>query len=337
MVGLFQASILYVMAAAGLTLALYADPVSALALLLSCAAGFAWLIAEHATLGLALVLPALFWFRRRLSPQVLKDMLLIAIASIFLQVGFLFFKSAIPQLVPFYADAYWARADQILLGGYDAWELAHRVVPQKLLSWFPMFYVGLWSMLAYGFPVLVVATDRDASRAKCAVYLFFLSWLVIGNLVALAGASVGPVFYDQLTGTARFAALHEALAQAGFAQSLMGQVQAQLWSNSSGAISFISAFPSMHVAIAAVLAVYIRDRFPRFWPLGDGFLLMILLISVYSGYHYLLDGLFSIAAVLAGHLLLRRGLPWHWRPHPNGRPRLSGGNPRPDCAKTTAP
>jgi membrane-associated phospholipid phosphatase len=75
--------------------------------------------------------------------------------------------------------------------------------------------------------------------------------------------------------------------------------QETLWTNLGGLLSCISAFPSVHVAIACVAALYLRERFRPFRLIGDAFVAMILLISVYSGYHYLLDGVASLVIVLA--------------------------------------
>lgn len=68
----------------------------------------------------------------------------------------------------------------------------------------------------------------------------------------------------------------------------------------------ISAFPSMHVAIAALTALYLTERSRWLAPVGVVFLGVIFFMSVYTGYHYALDGYFSIAAVLLGNRLLVR-------------------------------
>lgn len=154
-----------------------------------------------------------------------------------------------------------------------------------------------------------MATDRDEARAKRYVWLFFLSWVVAGNIVALAGSSVGPIFYDRVMGTERFADLHASLDALGFSQGPIAALQGRLWENSTEMLSLISAFPSVHVAVAAIVALYIRERVRWSWPVGDAFFALILLISVYSGYHYLVDGLTSLVIVLAlNSALLRRSV-----------------------------
>ena len=63
----------------------------------------------------------------------------------------------------------------------------------------------------------------------------------------------------------------------------------------------ISAFPSMHVAIAAWLALVLKDRgAPR---LGQAYLIGVFACSIILGWHYVLDGVAGIAiAILADRL-----------------------------------
>jgi hypothetical protein len=267
---------------------------------------YAGLFLGSAVYFLPLVLPLMWWFGRRSSLEHLSLVFLAAVSSILLQAGFLLFKSAIPLIVPFYADPFLASLERAIFFGTDAWEVAHAITPAGLAAWFPLIYLTLWSALAFVFPVLVVATDFDDRRVTRYVWLFFLSWIVTGNLVALLGSSVGPVFYDRLLGTDRFVDLHAALADSGFAAGPIGMVQENLWTNLGGLLSCISAFPSVHVAVACIGALYVRERFRRFRLISDAFVALILLISVYSGYHYLLDGIASIVIVLALNAALVR-------------------------------
>lgn len=309
MTSFFRATLLYVLAATLLTGWLQDDWLQTFRDVAGFAAGYLKTVGTSALYTLPVLVPLAFWFRRRITRDWLRGIFLVAIACTLLQAGFLFFKSAIPQLVPFYADPWLAEVEHRLLFGHDAWQLAHAVTPDSLAAWFPQIYLTLWSALAYAFPILVAATDPDPTRRDRYVWLFFLSWLVLGNLLAIAGSSVGPVYYDLLYGTDRFAALHQAFAASGFDTGPIARLQSLLWQNSSGMISYISAFPSMHVAIACIVALYLRDRFRLFQPLGHGFAALILLISVYSGYHYLVDGIASIAVVLVLNAALQRRQP----------------------------
>lgn len=306
MTSFFRATLLYVTAAVLLTGWLHDDILQALRDAAGFASGYLRSFGASAVYILPVLLPLAFLYRRHISLDRLRSVFLVAIAYTLMQAGFLFFKSAIPQLVPFYADPWLAGVEHRLLFGHDAWQLAHAVTPDRLAVWFPQIYLTLWSALACAFPILVPATDPDPARRDRYLWLLLLSWLVLGNLLATAGSSVGPVYYDLVYGTDRFAGLHQAFAAGGFDTGPIARLQALLWESSTGNISYISAFPSMHVAMACIAALYLRERFPRFQVLGHGFGALILLISIYSGYHYLLDGLVSLFAVLALDAALRR-------------------------------
>ena len=126
--------------------------------------------------------------------------------------------------------------------------------------------------------------------------------------MAMLGSSVGPVFYDRLLGGDRFAELTVALQSSGMTQSAIGSIQEALWRRfETGGIDIghgISAFPSTHVSVATIAAIYLCERSRWLAPVGFGFLGITLFMSVYTGYHYAIDGYFSIAAVFAGNWLL---------------------------------
>ncbi|WP_112312563.1 phosphatase PAP2 family protein [Pseudogemmobacter bohemicus] len=307
MTGFFRATFLYMLAATVLTSILLDDPLGTLVGLTRIVSSFLGLIAGASAAFVPVMLLLLWWFGRKVPLERLRPMLIVALASVWLQVGFMLFKSAIPQLVPFFADPFWAWADQVLLFGHDAWQLAHMITPEALIPWFPLVYLTTWSLTAYAFPVLVTAIERDEAVALRYLWLFFLSWVLCGNVFALAGSSVGPVYYDRQLGGDRFAAMAASFEQSGYAQSAIALLQDRLWSRSGEAMSFISAFPSVHVAVAVIVALYLRERLPRLRFAGYGFLALIGLISVYSGYHYLLDGIASLVIVLGIHAALIRG------------------------------
>jgi hypothetical protein len=302
----FKAALIYMLAATLTLVLLHDSAVETLVMPLRVAELYAGLVLGAALYLVPLAVLLMWWLGRRTSREHLTLVFIAAIFSVLLQVGFLLFKSAIPILVPFYADPFLATMEHTIFLGHDAWQIAHAVTPGWLAASFPLIYLTLWTVLAVAFPVVVAASDPDRLRVDRYFWLFLLSWIIVGNLLALAGSSVGPIFYDRLLGTDRFAELHVALAQSGFATGPIAQVQENLWRNLGGLLSCISAFPSVHVAVACIAALYIRERFRSFRLAGDVFLALVLLISVYSGYHYLVDGVASIAVVLALNAALIR-------------------------------
>jgi hypothetical protein len=225
------------------------------------------------------------------------------LGALFLQSGFTMFKNALPFMSSYFADPFLARLDKALHFGVDPWVLAHRIGAYLPIDLLIKSYTTIWSFPALALPVIIAATDTDRARIGRTLVLFVASWVFLGNVLALAGLSVGPVFYDRLLGEARFGELANALQTGGISQSRIGQTQQSLWeiyaTGSAKLGAGISAFPSVHVGTATVAAIYMVERSRWLAPLAAAFLLFILFFSVYSGYHYAIDGYASIAVILA--------------------------------------
>jgi membrane-associated phospholipid phosphatase len=102
-------------------------------------------------------------------------------------------------------------------------------------------------------------------------------------------------------------------SKVGYEGSLTQRIQDHLWelqaSHRSMVGTGISAFPSLHVAIAFVASLYMIEK-ARWLILPAIFISATTLIgSVYTAYHYAIDGYFSIFVVFIIHKLLKR-LPW---------------------------
>jgi hypothetical protein len=235
----------------------------------------------------------------------LGDIAYVTLGTILFQIGFSFVKASIPFLVPFHADPALAAADAWLHGGADAWQWFYPG-GQPLLTprTSALIYIYVWSVVMMLFPLLVVVTDRDPARVNRTLILYLATWVILGNFFATLGSSVGPVFHDKLIGGDRFADLVSALQSSGMSDSDFGPVQDYLWqayvAQSSALGSGISAFPSMHVAMAALPAIYLVERSIWFAPVAIGYVVLVQIVSVTSGYHYALDGYVSILCVVLG-------------------------------------
>lgn len=315
MSGAFRFSLVYLVCAFALMAVLTKEPATMLAYLVEIATAFSYLM--YGRLGWLvppLLLIVVLWLGPKTCLSRLGSVGQMVAMSVCLQIGFVFAKSAIPRLVPFYADPFLAQVDQTLFFGRDAWQIAHALAGERFAWLFPTLYMPVWSGLALGFPIVMALTDPDKARAGRYAWLFILAWVVVGNLLATLGSSVGPVYYDRLLGSDRFSDLAVALQQSGLARSSLGQVQDLLWAGSNDVavpLSLISAFPSVHVAVATVVALYLRERAPRLAPVGYAFLGAISFISVYSGYHFAICAFGGWAVVVAMAAAMRR---WAHRP-----------------------
>lgn len=232
------------------------------------------------------------------------------LASILLQAGFSIFKNAMPFVAPYFADPFMAMVDWGLHFGVDPWVIAHKLgdfLPTDIML---HTYFAAWILPAFSLPIIIAATDDNYERMGRTVILFAVAWIFVGNILAFAGLSVGPVYYDRLLGGVRFADLAVALQETGVASSRIGETQQVLWDIYIGKIpkvgSGISAFPSVHVSIATVTAIYLCERSKWLIPVAAAFLFMTLFLSVYTGYHYAVDGYASILIIFALWWWLKR-------------------------------
>lgn len=246
---------------------------------------------------------------RRAMPS-LGSVLYAVFGSILLQVAFSFLKSSIPLIVPFYADRLLADFDRWIHGGYDPWVLAHQWTAGLPVDHLVPVYMWVWAIPALAFPVIIAVTEAHRERAARFTILYIACWLILGNLLALAASSVGPVYYDALIGGDRFAHLRDALESSGISSSLVGLVQEKLWSSyaeQNMALGLgISAFPSVHVGVATLAALYMAERSRWLVLPGLVFLAITLFLSVYTGYHYAVDGYFSMLFIVGLWYALRR-------------------------------
>ena len=232
------------------------------------------------------------------------------LATIIFQSAFSLIKTSLPYIVPFYADPFFAQLDQALHGGVDPWVLAHRIAEYLPMDRIVPIYLTGWALPAICLPVFVAAVDNDPARIQRFVILYVVAWAVVGNIFALIGMSAGPVYYDRLFVGERFAGLTEILLTSGLKEGQLGRIQEGLWlvysENGQAVGSGISAFPSVHLSISTVAGLYLAERSRWLAPLGALFVATILFLSVYTGYHYAVDGYFSILFICLVWYILRR-------------------------------
>lgn len=303
-------SILYVLSAVGIVFLFRDNPI----VLLTSVANTSGNILSVLTEVFAVFLAGAFLIFALFGMQTLKERsvevgLAVAVCLI-LPAAFTLIKTSMPFITPFFADPFFASLDKALHFGTDPWELVHALPATVILDRLLPFYLSGWALPAFFLPIFIAATDGDADRRHRTMVLFVFSWVAIGNILAIAGMSAGPVFYDRLLGADRFALLVSELNASGVAASSVGATQEFLWAvhtaKAQAMGSGISAFPSVHLAIATVTAIYLAERSIWLLPVGISFVGAILLLSIYTGYHYALDGYFSIIVTIGLWVWLRK-------------------------------
>ncbi|MGE0503302.1 MAG: phosphatase PAP2 family protein [Rhizobiaceae bacterium] len=175
-------------------------------------------------------------------------------------------------------------------------------------------YNVLWFVLCFGALFFVVTSPKASAIRTRYVVAFMLAWIVVGNLIAGPFMSAGPAFYGLVTGDeARFAEQLAFLARGAGQPNSAAAYQEYLWSlHAAGQTGFgsgISAFPSMHVALAMLNALFLADHSRRLGLAAYAYVAVIVVSSVYLAWHYAIDGYVAIAVVAAIHFALKRLMP----------------------------
>jgi PAP2 superfamily. len=241
--------------------------------------------------------------RDRITPRLVAGALLFSSMALFYG-AFTTVKSLLPSLVPFAWDVRLAGLDAWLHGGHDPWRLLQPLLGHNLVTRvFQVLYLPGWTLSLFAFTGLVAVSRRLAAVRAQFFWTYLLLWPLLGNLVAGAVMTAGPVYYGLVTGDeGRF---EDLMAYLSFSQGLplsSFDVQRDLWAAYTHGLSTmgsgISAFPSMHVAMATLFALVARRMHPRLAIAFAGFALLILAGSVHLGWHYAVDGYASALVTL---------------------------------------
>lgn len=245
-------------------------------------------------------------------------------------------KTAFPALLNYSWDPTLIAADRMIFGT-DAWRVLQPVFGFPIVTSALSFAYHIWIVLIYGGGAFFCFFVRDRELRAQYFITRFLSWIVMGMILASAFASVGPCFVGPITGNHHF---DDQMAYLRMANThypvLVLPVQDQLlaWfragdQNLGGGIS---AMPSLHVGITVMTMLGARRISRRAGNLLLGFLLVIMVGSVHLGYHYALDGLVAIPATIALWLIagaLARRITAPTKPTAAVDRPFSGVNPTP--------
>jgi len=234
---------------------------------------------------------------RAREPQVLAALLLFASLCVHMGV-FTSIKTLLPDLSPFHADRALADFDEALHGAAP-WQYTTALLPPEATRLICPIYFGVWGLLVPA--ALLACLLLPRLRPVRAQYLWthLLAWPLLGNAVALCAMSAGPMFYGLVTGdTARFGELLRYLDHFPPLRDGAGYLWKTYTSGQPSVATGISAFPSMHLANATMF-VLLAMRVGRAWMWGAiAFCAFVLFASVHLGWHYAIDGYFSIGVTL---------------------------------------
>ncbi len=228
---------------------------------------------------------------------------LIAFASIILFAAtFTFVKDCIPLLNPFSWDPAFAELDRMMHGGSDPYVLLDPLFGNPLMTKLADGAYSLWFALIYFFAFTACMDKEDPLRRNTFLYAFFLCWMVGGSLLATIFSSVGPVYYDAFGFGDDFIPQIEALREIGQRIHLTAlELQATLLDGyqNDGDLKGISAMPSMHLALAWLIAFQAFQYRKTFGWMMVVFAVIIQLSSVHLGWHYAIDGYVGLIVAVA--------------------------------------
>lgn len=221
--------------------------------------------------------------------------------------GFGAFKQLLLSGRGFVFDASLAGLERTAFGGASAWQLTHALFGNLWSTLVIGRIYSFWSLIFMAFPMAIPFVTRDGSRRAQMLIAWVLAWLLIGTLAAWAFASAGPCYYNDLVGPdPNFAALNARLrslaAEARAAGLELSNIEFQsmlLKAQASGRYApagGISAMPSMHVAMATLIALAGWTARRSIGQVLTVYAVVIWIASIHLGWHYAADG--PVAAVM---------------------------------------
>lgn len=208
-------------------------------------------------------------------------------------------KAMIPVIHPYVWDPLLTEIDRFVHGWTDPYRFLMPVLGSPAATTAINFIYNMWFFVMFGAlyrQLFVIGNPRLRMRF---FYSFFLSWIINGTIAAIVFSSAGPCFLRDITGRTDFMPLMHHLHEVAqsvpvWALRTQDMLLAAYQSETTGLGAGISAMPSMHISIAFIIALTGWHNSKTEGAALTAFLLCIMAGSVYLGWHYAIDGYFSL-------------------------------------------
>jgi len=205
-------------------------------------------------------------------------------------------KNMLPDISHSHWDMALAKADRAIHGGADPLTYLAGIngSPLAILD---IFYSSVWHVLVMGLTSLIALSKAHERLRQRFLLAYFMCWVLVGNIGAAIFYSGGPCFYELFTGDqSRFSNLAKSSPAITVAEQSYLRESFRAGNVDIG--TGISAFPSMHVAAATMIALLLGAIDRRLGWLGFIFVALIEIASVRLGWHYAIDGYVGICSAL---------------------------------------
>lgn len=216
---------------------------------------------------------------------------------------FLFQKDMIRFVNPYSWDVLFAVWDKwVHFGRYPHEWLIDALDGRKFEGFFQHIYFN-WFFVMYAAMVYNIFCDENIRRRMQFIWVMFLTWAVLGGILATVFASAGPVFYATFykdeANVYQFLTDYMLTIKEDIGAVYYIQEKLMDWHNSQRILTSnaISAMPSLHIAIAWLVVLYAGQINRWLCVLATVYLVCVTVTCVYFGFHYAIDGYASIILV----------------------------------------
>jgi hypothetical protein len=260
------------------------------------------------------------WWPMLTRDLYIKDRMLKAL-PLFISL-FIFFSlfSNMKGLISYYGtyswDPFWAEMDRKLHFGTDPWRLLQPLLGYPRITQLINIFYNFWFAILIFFIYWQLLSRNNLNLRMQFFFTLFFTWGINGTLLAILLASGGPCYFEMMTGSHYFAEqmnyLHEVHKNYTLWSVMTQEMLRDMYQKDHIMVGAgISAMPSMHVATAFLFFLLTSALNKKVGCIFGFNCFLILLGSVHLGWHYAVDGYFSIISTwlywkLAGVIVKNR-------------------------------